>query len=376
MDGVAVVILNYARWLNRNFGRCYAVVPKLPGAEEAAGLHEDIPTLRYRSVPLPFRSPYRIGLPRLDRPFLKELDRTDLDLVHAHNPFAAGSLARRYARRRRVPLVATFHSTIHEFVYGLTHSRRITQRYLRKVVDYYESADSVWVSSKFTRDILRSYGYGQEPVIIPYGTDLVPPGDAAAARAAGDAFLGTAASDNVLLYVGYVAREKNLEFLFRALGEVRQMGHPFRMVLVGEGYARPELERLARDLGIADDVRFLGLVLDRRRIELCYSRADLFLFPSYNETYSMVVREAGAFGVPSVILERTTAADIITDSVNGFVTERRVEAYAAKVAHLLTHPEEIARARRPAFEALYTPWDAVMEKVARLYRDILARGRA
>jgi len=69
----------------------------------------------------------------------------------------------------------------------------------------------------------------------------------------------------------------------------------------------------------------------RRRLELCYARADLFMFPSTNETYSMVLREAAAF--------------------------------------------EAEKAGRAAFQILYTPWDAVMEKVARLYTGLIARGR-
>jgi 1,2-diacylglycerol 3-alpha-glucosyltransferase len=271
--------------------------------------------------------------------------------------------------------VATFHSSIHEFVDGLLHSRKVTRLIVGKVVDYYDSVDSVWVSGKFTRDVLKSYGYSREPEIIPHGTDLMPPRDAEAAAAAGNGVLGTAVSDNVLLYVGYLSREKNLGFLIRALGQVKKRNIPFKMLFVGEGYARPELERLARDLRLSDDVRFLGVIRDRRRLELCYARADLFMFPSVNDTYSMVLREAAAFSVPSVVLEKTTAADVITDSKNGFVTEGRVDAYAEKIAFLLTHPEEAQRAGRGAFRTLYTPWDAVMEKVARLYTGIIARSR-
>jgi 1,2-diacylglycerol 3-alpha-glucosyltransferase len=374
MDGVAVVILNYARWLNKTFGKCYAVVPRFPGARGRTDSRGDVPVLRYRSVPLFFRYPYRVGLPWFDRPFLKEIRGLELDLVHSHNPFSAGLIARSYAREHRVPIVATFHSSIHEFVDGLLHSRKITQLIVQKVVDYYESVDSVWVSSEFTRDVLKSYGYRREPEIIPFGTDLTPPRDAEAAAAAGNRVLGTSVSDKVLLFVGYHSREKNLCFLLKALGQLKRMGVPFRMFFVGEGYARPELEKLARDLGLREEVRFLGLIQDREQLEPCYARADLFLFPSVNDTYALVVREAAAFGVPSVILAKTTAAEVIKDSVNGFITEHRVDAYAEKIAFLLNHPEEMRQAGRAAFQTLYTPWDAVMERVKRLYSELIARG--
>jgi glycosyltransferase involved in cell wall biosynthesis len=85
----------------------------------------------------------------------------------------------------------------------------------------------------------------------------------------------------------------------------------------------------------------------------------------------MVVREAAAFGVPVVVLEGTAVAEVIRDSENGFVTERRLEAYAEKIAFLLKNPEVAKKAGKEAFKTLYVPWDAVMVRVSRLYTSLL-----
>ncbi|MGC8745760.1 MAG: glycosyltransferase [Candidatus Saccharicenans sp.] len=410
MDGVAVVVWNYASWLHHNFGTCYVVVPRIPesrrlkprfGQEWLAGRAEktekaaeaeevekegkaekagkvctqaDFPIIRYFSMPLPFRYPYRIGLPWLDWRFLRELDRLNFNLVHAHNPFSAGMIARKYARKHHVPIVATFHSSIHEFIDRLLHSRVATREIVRKVADYYDSVDSVWVSSDFTGNILKEYGCRKEPVVIPHGVDLLPRQEPEVEWAEGNRVLGTAVGDKVLLYVGYLSHEKNLCFLIRALGKVKKMGLNFKMFFVGEGYARPQLEELVRNLELTDEVRFVGLIRERELLRLYYARADLFLFPSVNDTYAMVIREAAAFKVPSVVVEGTAVAAAIKDSEDGFVTERNPEGYAEKIAFLLRNPEKIKRAGEGAFRQLYIPCDKVMGKVAELYKQIMKIG--
>ena len=126
-------------------------------------------------------------------------------------------------------------------------------------------------------------------MVIPHGVDLLPRQEPEVEWAEGNRVLGTAVGDKVLLYVGYLSHEKNLCFLIRALGKVKKMGLNFKMFFVGEGYARPQLEELVRNLELTDEVRFVGLIRERELLRLYYARADLFLFPSVNDTYAMVI---------------------------------------------------------------------------------------
>jgi 1,2-diacylglycerol 3-alpha-glucosyltransferase len=371
MDGVAIVVWNYARWLNKTFGKCYSIVSYSPGPRECLIEKEEMPVIRYFSVPLPFRFPYRIGLPWLDGALLKKLTELKLNLVHSHNPFSSGLIARKYARKNAIPVVATFHSKFREFVDGLFHSKKITESVINKIVDYYHSVDSVWVSNKITGETLKTYGYRGEPEIIPHGTDFKPPKDIKVAYETGNKLLGIAASDVVFLYVGFLSREKNLDFLMRALSLVKKMRKHFKMFFIGEGYAQAELQRLAWNLNLSNEIRFLGVIRDRERLQHCYARANLLLFPSVNDTYSLVIREAAVFRVPSVILENTNTAEGINDSYNGFITERFVDAYAEKIAFLIDHPQQTERVGLAAFQTLYVPWENVIEKVKKKYINII-----
>lgn len=103
---------------------------------------------------------------------------------------------------------------------------------------------------------------------------------------------------------------------------------PFRMNFVGNGYALGELRERVRRSGLSNVVTINGLVNDRNRLRDFYCASDLFLFPSFYDNAPLVVREAAAFCTPSVLLEGSTAAEVITDGHNGFLTHADGRSYA------------------------------------------------
>ena len=109
LDGVAITAQNYAYWL-KEMGRDVSVVtPYAPNMQEVMSA-ATYPIYRYVSVPIPFRPPYRYGLPFLDIPFMRQWKQMNFELVHAHCPFTTGRLARQITKQQQIPLVATFHS--------------------------------------------------------------------------------------------------------------------------------------------------------------------------------------------------------------------------------------------------------------------------
>ena len=89
MDGVSVTVSNYAYWLQRKRGDVCVVTPQAPKADD----REDYPVYRYLSMPIPMRKPYRLGFPRIDWPFHRQLSKIPFELVHAHCPFSSWVLA-------------------------------------------------------------------------------------------------------------------------------------------------------------------------------------------------------------------------------------------------------------------------------------------
>ena len=107
MDGVAVCVENYAKWLQRMVGNVKVITPNVPGTDYSKLGYE---VLDYFSVPVPKRHPYVTGIAEIDPKFLARIGKLRFKIVHTHCPFATGLAAQRLARLQGIPLVATFHS--------------------------------------------------------------------------------------------------------------------------------------------------------------------------------------------------------------------------------------------------------------------------
>ena len=358
MDGVSVTIKNYLFELNKTLGPTYAIVPAIPGYPDppAAG------TYRFFSLPLIGRPPYRIGLPQIDVSLHRALQKQRFDLVHAHSPFSAGRLALRLARQRGIPIVATFHSKYRDKLENAVPCSSLVDWEVGRIAGFFASADQVWVPSERSLKTLREYGYRGAAEVVRHGIDLEPSGDRANLRKRGEHLLRVGRQDFLFLYVGDHAWEKNLALLIRSLALLKATGRRFKMAFVGEGYAAKAIRTMAVRLGIAAESIFLGVLRDRTALSACYARADCFLFPSLYDTCGLVVKEAATFGVPSVLVDGSAAAEDVADEINGFITDNSVRAYAEKLGLLLDHPELITRAGERARRTLYTSWrDAVQE---------------
>jgi 1,2-diacylglycerol 3-alpha-glucosyltransferase len=372
IDGVTVTVRNYAYWLNRTLGPTCVVAPSAPYHQE----EEAFPVLRFLSIPTFVHPPYRIGLPGIDLKLKGRIERSGFSILHAHSPFGAGRAALKAARERGLPIVATFHSKFRDNLRRAIPIKCLVDDQIKRIVEFFYSVDHVWVPQESVAETLREYGYKGPYEVVENGIDYSPPEDLAPLRTQGGKLLGLGADAIVGLFVGQHILEKNLDFLIRSLPAIMAAVPEFRMAFVGDGAARPLLRRLAIGLGIGDRVSFLGPVLDRRLLGAIYARGDLFLFPSLFDNAPLVVREAAAFGTPSVLLRGSTSAEVIREGENGFLAEEEPEAFAAEVVRILGNPRALARAGRAAQLSLCRSWEDVVGEVRGRYLSILSRWSA
>lgn len=372
MDGVGLCAENYARWIHEKYGTAHVVVPAVPNYED----DDPFNVVRYPSVPVPRMPPYRLGLPRLSRRLHRFLAQTDFDIVHSHSPFGAGRLARRTARRHGIPHVATFHTKYREDALRYVSSERLVDVFIRRLVSFYETCDEVWTPSEATKETLRQYGFSGPVMVAPNGSDLERPSeeDRRRYRDRGGELADVSADAFVFLFVGQHRWEKNVDLILRgvaALQHREEQPAPFALVFVGEGYARGEMQRQAEGLGIAERTRFLGKVVERDQMKALYARSDLFLFPSIYDNAPLVMREAAAFGVPTVVAQGSSAAEAITLGKNGFGTPNNAEGFADTLADLMRNPDRIRAVGRDAAETVYRGWEEIVDWVVEQYRRII-----
>ncbi len=368
MDGVTTTVHNYAFWLARLMGPTCVVTPRVPGYAD----DESVNVIRFLSLPTVVRPPYRVGLPCLDLRLTSLLRKSDFSIIHAHSPFGAGRAALRVARDRGIPVVATFHSKFRESLRQFIPIRRIVDDQVKRIADFLHSVDEVWVPQESVAETMRDYGYGGRYRVVENGTDFIPFPDAARFRALGGKRLGVPETDRIGLFVGQMVLEKNLPFLLSSLPRVIAKIPEFRMVMVGEGYAKRRLQALSHELGIQDRVVFHERVFDREILKALYARADLFLFPSLYDNAPLVIREAAALRTPSVLLRGATAAEVIRDGENGFLAENDPVGFALRVIEVLEDPSMRERAGREAQRTLCRSWESIAAEIRDRYAAILS----
>lgn len=367
MDGVSLTTQNYAYWLNKKAGNVCVVTPKSPGAVD----DEEYPVYRYSSLPIPMRKPYRLGFPRIDWPFHERIRKLSFELVHAHCPFSSGVLAMKMARAQHIPLVATFHSKYRADFERAIPSRLVVDYLIRKVIRFYEAADEVWIPQAAVEETLREYGYRGRVEVVDNGNDFAGEQSMDYIREEARRALGVRPGEPVFLFVGQHIREKNPAFLLDALARIDDI--PFRMYFVGSGYAAAELRQKTTLLGLDSKVTFVGTIVDRDVLKRYYAAADLFLFPSLYDNAPLVVREAAALHTPSVLIRDSTASEVISDSVNGFLSPGSVEAYAARLREVLQTPVLVKQVGEEASRTIARSWQNVAEEVYDRYVSLIRR---
>ena len=267
---------------------------------------------------------------------LAGLERESFDLVHVHTPFVAHYAGVREARRRGVPVLATYHTFFEEYLHhyvpvlprplGRTLARAFTRSQCSAV-------QALVAPSEPLRQVLCEYGVDTPVHVIPTGlpADRFPPGNAARFRALAQ----LPAHRPLVTYVGRVAHEKNIDFLVRVFERVRQSVPEAMLIIAGEGPAREPLRKLVGQLGLTADVRFVGY-LDRDTALLdCYAAASVFAFASRTETQGLVLLEALAQGTPVVSTAELGTKSILAPACGALIAEEREEPFAAAVVQVL-----------------------------------------
>lgn len=171
-------------------------------------------------------------------------------------------------------------------------------------------------------------------------TDRFAPGNRAAARQA----LGIPTDLAVAGTVGRLDPVKDQAGLIRAFAQTRDTGKNV-LVIAGDGPARPELERVVSELGLADRVRLLG---EREDVSLILQALDVFVLPSLGEGISNAILEAMATGLPVIATRVGGNVELVREGVTGRLIEpRRPEALAEALGAYFEEPG-LARAHGAA----------------------------
>ena len=371
IDGVANAVTNYAQIISRRYGAAAVVTPFYPDADDSVF---PFPVLRYPSLDTTKLVGYRAGVP-FDPELMGKLKEQDFDIIHSHCPIVSTMLARALREQIDRPVVFTYHTKFDIDIANAIRSKLLQEEAAAILAANISACDEVWTVSRGAGENLRKLGYAGAWRVMPNGVDF-PQGrvEDALVREVTEGF-DLPAGLPVFLFVGRMMWYKGIRIILDALRQLKEEGRDFRMVFVGAGGDREEIMAYSASLGLDGCVLFSEPIRDRERIRAWYCRADLFLFPSTFDTNGLVVREAAACALASVLVAGSCAAEDVTDGESGFLIEENADSLAVKLRELLAQPEAMKRVGAGAQREIYVSWEDAVARAYARYGDVIENYR-
>jgi 1,2-diacylglycerol 3-alpha-glucosyltransferase len=364
-SGVVRSIELFSREYTKRGHSVYTFCPEYPLTQTP----EEDNVFRFISVPWPTMTDFSLPVP-ISAYLNQTIERLSIDIIHVHSPFLLGSLGARTARRHKLPLIFTFHTLyeqyVHYFPFVENTSKQVVQAIAR---DFSNRCNVVVAPSLLVADYLRQIGIKTSIVKIPTGIDM-------------DEFkeldrnwlknnYGVRSEEKVLLFVGRLGKEKNVEFLLESFQDVLRLIPDCRLVLAGKGPIEECLRQICRQQGIEDKVIFTG-ELSREQIVHCYASSDLFVFPSITDTQGLVIGEAKAAGVPVVAIRAFGPAEMVMHNEDGLLTELSLPAFTEAIIKLLKDEELYARmSKQSLINAPLISSELCAERMLEVYQGLI-----
>jgi 1,2-diacylglycerol 3-alpha-glucosyltransferase len=312
------------------------------------------------------------------------MDHVDLfreekyDIIHVQTPFVAHYLGTNLSRLLGIPCVETYHTFFEEYLFHyIPLVPRTLLRFAAKRFSRHQgnSLDGMVVPSRPMLQVLQKYGITTPTEVI--ATGIAPDSFAAGNRAAFRQKYGIAQDRPMVLFVGRVAHEKNINFLLIVVDCVRQAIADVLFVIAGEGPARESLMREVKALGLGANVMFIGYLDRATELNSCYCSADIFIFASRTETQGLVLLEAMAQGVPVVSTAELGTRDVLQEGQGVWIAQEERDDFSGKVVRLMGDVQ--ARKDLGVLGRAYAhEWSASRQAQHLLdfYRTVLARHKS
>ncbi|HPU44231.1 MAG TPA: glycosyltransferase, partial [Dictyoglomaceae bacterium] len=322
-NGVATALSIQKKAFEEEGHELHLFIPYIPNSSQEKNVYKLL------SVTFPFQKEHRIAVP-FSLKYDLLLNKIDLEIIHTHTPFSLGIFGWYEARKRKIPLVHTYHTLFTEYAYYIwDHFPEFIKKHL--ITEENAKDIAIWMSRAYcnlcdliiapstkVKKLLVDFGVKSPIEILPNGLDLrdFKPIKKNLAREK----LNLPKNATILLFVGRLGKEKNIEYLLKVEKWLKvNTSYPIYLVIVGDNPDKRVLEGLkkeAKELDIEDRIKFTGY-LEYKDIANAYFASDIFVFSSLTETQGLVVLEALTTGLPVVALQDEAIGDFVGDEYNG-----------------------------------------------------------
>ena len=273
----------------------------------------------------------------------------NLDVIHSHTELGIGICARLVAKQFNIPLIHTYHTMYKDYTHYVTHghfdksSKKIVE-YLTKFYCDTTATELIVPTNKTYRLFKENYKFEKNIHIIPTGIEVDRFFKENVNKKEVDRLrknLSLSKRDTVIIFVGRLAQEKNIEFLLNAEKKIINNHSNIKLLIVGDGPDKEKLEMFSRKLGIEKNVIFTGKVA-WDDMPVYYQLANFFATASKTETQGLTVIEAMAAGITPICIRDEAFLTAITDNLNGFIFDN-IDEYVEIILKLEKNKQERAK---------------------------------
>ncbi len=316
------------------------------------------------------------GFPSLVKnKLLKDVKNFNPDIIHFCTGSGMAKWATKIGKSLNIPVVGTIHTKFRDAFSDSIKSKLIVNMMLKSIANKLTKCQMVSVVGKCQIPDIKSYGYKKDNfIVIKNGVvlkekDICSQDDVTNIRTEFNI-----KDEMVFLYVGHVSKFKNIQFTLKSLYILKSKGYKnFKFLIVGDGPYRKKLNKLVKKYDLENNVIFVGLVKDRKRLNAIYQTASLFLFPSIFDNDTLVVCEAGLNNIPSLVLEETGASERIKNNYNGFTSSHDHESFANRIIEIMTNETLYNSVKNNLSTLIPKDWNMVAKDYENFYNDAILK---
>ncbi len=323
INGVITSFVTLKKELEKRGHNVTIVTVKTPLARE-----NEPGVIRLPSIPFRAFDGMRIGV-FYPPQYVSQIRDLKLDIIHTQTEFTVGAFGRMMGKYLHIPVVHTYHTMYEDYVHYMAKTelnKKILKKLTKKGMGFYmNTCAGIIVPTEKTRESIESYGVTKPISVIPTGVELESFGgeeeDQEALRARLKeirSWLGIRKDDRVLLSLGRVAKEKSIDIIISQIADYLRSHKNVKLLIVGDGPEKANLEQLAARLHLEKSVIFTGWV-EHSHAKYYYKLADAFVTASVTETQGLTLYEAMAADTVVIAKYDKNLEGALADGVNSLI---------------------------------------------------------
>lgn len=327
---------------------------------------------RYPALDISYKIKFPLAIP-YSRKMDEILSKLEIDIVHSQHPNLLGTAAMKWAKKKKIPLVFTWHTLYDQYAHfvPLIPPKWTAKYIIRKAAAYANKCDFVVTPTESVKKIIQDWGVKNKNIgAVSSGVDE-------------DNFLNpdrewirkkyNISDDEILLFsVCRLTKEKNIEFLFESVIEVLKNNNKTKFLIVSGGNLLGYLNSLVKKENLSEKIIFAEVVA-REEIKNYFAAGDIFVYASKSETQGMIITEAMYAGLPVVAVDAPGVCDLVENNVSGFLVAEDKEKFSEAVKKLIADKnlrEQLGRTGAQIAREKYTD-KVCARKMLKIYESLV-----